>query len=160
MKIGELSKRTGVSQRLLRYYEELGLVVPGRAYNGYRTYEESHVDIVLQIKGLLEAGLPTRIIRQLLPCLVKPQTIYVPNVTPEMIATLQLEQARLSERIECLVRHRDSVGEYLETVLALKHATAATAERVALTEYGETQVTLPGQSSIPPAQRQATARLS
>ena len=42
-------------------------------------------------------GLPTRIIAQLLPCLDKPQTIYVPDVTPEMIATLQREQAGLSE---------------------------------------------------------------
>jgi DNA-binding transcriptional MerR regulator len=128
MRIGQLSQRTGVSQRLLRYYEELGLVAPGRAYNGYRTYEESHVDIVLQIKGLLEAGLPTRIIKQLLPCLVKPQTIYVPSVTPEMIATLQLERARLSERIECLLRHRDAVGEYLEKVLALKRTALGSAE--------------------------------
>jgi hypothetical protein len=37
------------------------------------------VDIVLQIKGLLDAGLPTRIIQQLLPCLDKPQTIYSPT---------------------------------------------------------------------------------
>ncbi|WP_307610321.1 MerR family transcriptional regulator [Pseudarthrobacter sp. W1I19] len=122
MRIGELSERTGVSKRLLRYYEEKGLVVPARSYNGYREYQESHVDIVLQIKGLLEAGLPTRIIEQLMPCLIQPQTIYVPSVTPEMVDTLKLEQARLSERIDCLVRHRDAVGNYLDKVLALKPA--------------------------------------
>jgi DNA-binding transcriptional MerR regulator len=73
------------------------------------------VDVVLQIKGLLEAGLPPRIIQQLLPCLDKPQTIYVPNVTPEMIATLQREQARLPERIEFLTRNRDAIADYLDT---------------------------------------------
>ena len=62
MKIGELAERTGVSRRLLRYYEEQGLITPSRALNGYREYAESHVDVVLQITGLLDAGLPTRII--------------------------------------------------------------------------------------------------
>ncbi|PZG19150.1 MerR family transcriptional regulator [Nonomuraea aridisoli] len=120
MRIGKLAERTGVSHRLLRYYEEQGLIIPSRAPNGYREYTESHVDIVLQIKGLLDAGLPTRIIRQLLPCLDRPETIYVPNVTPEMIATLQREQARLSERIEFLTRNRDAIADYLDTVLSVR----------------------------------------
>ncbi|MDT0469868.1 MerR family transcriptional regulator [Streptomyces gibsoniae] len=122
MRIGELAERTGVSRRLLRYYEEQRLITPARALNSYREYKESHVDIVLQIKGLLDAGLPTRIIQQLLPCLDKPQTIYVPNVTPEMIATLQREQVRLAERIECLTRNRDAIADYLDTVLSVRSA--------------------------------------
>jgi DNA-binding transcriptional MerR regulator len=82
------------------------------------------VDVVLQIKGLLEAGLPTRIIQQLLPCLDTPDTIYAPFVTPEMITTLQREQARLSERIEFLTRNRDAIAGYLETVLRVTPANA------------------------------------
>src|SRR5262245_12840414 len=124
MKIGELAVRTGVSRRLLRCYEEQGLIAPGRALNGYREYGEAHVDVVLQITGLLDAGLPTRIIEQLLPCLDKPQTIYVPDVTPEMIATLRREQARLTERIECLNRNRNAVADYLAQVLRFKAAKA------------------------------------
>jgi DNA-binding transcriptional MerR regulator len=120
MRIGELAERTGVSRRLLRYYEEKGLIVPSRADNGYREYAESHVDVVLQITGLLDAGLPTRIIQQLLPCLDKPQTIYVPDVTPEMIATLRREHARLSDRIECLTRNRAAIAEYLDKVIRVK----------------------------------------
>jgi DNA-binding transcriptional MerR regulator len=113
-----------VSRRLLRYYEEQRLVTPSRALNGYREYTESHVDIVLQIKGLLDAGLPTRIIRQLLPCLDRPQSIHVPHVTPEMIATLQREQVRLSERIACLTRNRDAIAEYLAAVIGVRSANA------------------------------------
>nr|WP_296071069.1 MerR family transcriptional regulator [uncultured Actinoplanes sp.] len=120
MRIGELAERTGVSRRLLRYYEEQGLITASRTLNGYREYQESHVDIVLQIKGLLDAGLPTRIIQQLLPCLDRPETIYVPDVTPEMIATLQHEQARLSERIDNLTRNRDAIADYLDTVISVK----------------------------------------
>jgi DNA-binding transcriptional MerR regulator len=122
MRIGELAERTGVSRRLLRYYEEQQLITPSRGFNGYREYKDSHLDIVLQIKGLLDAGLPTRIIQQLLPCLDMPQTIYVPNVTLEMVATLRHEQARLSERIECLTRNRDAIADYLEQVLSVKSA--------------------------------------
>jgi DNA-binding transcriptional MerR regulator len=124
MRIGELAARTGVSRRLLRYYEEQGLITPSRALNGYREYGQSHVDVVQQIAGLLDAGLPTRIIAQLLPCLNERQTIYVSDVTPEMIATLRHEQARLSERIEFLTRNRDAIADYLAKVLSVKAASA------------------------------------
>ncbi|OBF33037.1 MerR family transcriptional regulator [Mycobacterium sp. ACS1612] len=127
MKIGELAERTGVSRRLLRYYEEQGLLTPSRGDNGYREYREPTVDVVLQIKGLLDAGLPTRIIQQLLPCLDQPQTIYVPDVTPDMITTLRREQARLTERIEFLTRNRDAVADYLDKVLKVKAANASRA---------------------------------
>jgi DNA-binding transcriptional MerR regulator len=122
MRIGELAERTGASRRLLRYYEEQRLITSSRAPNGYREFGESHVHVVLQVKGLLDAGLPTRIIRQLLPCLDQSQTIYVPEVTPEMIVTLQCERARLSERIACLTRNRDAIADYLDMVLSVKSA--------------------------------------
>jgi DNA-binding transcriptional MerR regulator len=122
MRIGELAERTGVSRRLLRYYEEQGLVTPSRALNGYREYGEPHVHVVEQITGLLDAGLPTRIIAQLIPCLDKSESVYVPDVTPEILATLRREQARLSERIECLMRNRDAIADYVNEVVRVKSA--------------------------------------
>ncbi|WP_433712751.1 MerR family transcriptional regulator [Nocardia sp. CA-084685] len=116
MRIGELSERTGTSRRLLRYYEEQGLIVADRCANGYRAYDDRFVDRVLQIRGLLDAGLPTRIIKQILPCLDKPRTIYFPDATPEMLATLERERDRMSDRIRCLSRNRDAIAEYLEAV--------------------------------------------
>jgi DNA-binding transcriptional MerR regulator len=50
MRIGELSQRTGTPRRLLRYYEEQGLIAADRAPNGYREYDERFVDRVLQIR--------------------------------------------------------------------------------------------------------------
>lgn len=116
MRIGELSRRTGTSRRLLRYYEEQGLIAAQRCANGYRAYDERFVDRVLQIRGLLDAGLPTRIIKQILPCLDKPRTIYFPDATPEMLATLEGERERMNERIRCLERNRDAITEYLAAV--------------------------------------------
>ncbi|MGR3932683.1 MerR family transcriptional regulator [Streptomyces sp. BRA346] len=116
MRIGELSERTGTSRRLLRYYEEQGLILPMRCANGYRAYDERNVDRVLQIRGLLDAGLPTRIIKQILPCLDKPRVIHFSDATPEMLATLEHERDRMTERIAFLVRNRDAIAEYLAVV--------------------------------------------
>jgi DNA-binding transcriptional MerR regulator len=132
MRIGELSERTGASRRLLRYYEEQGLIVSSRCANGYRSYDESTVDRVAQVRGLLDAGLPTRIIRQILPCLDKPRAIHFPDATPEMLATLEEERDRMTTRIRCLTRNRDAITEYLEAVRA--GARAGTAPRPAAAE--------------------------
>ena len=37
-KIGEIAALYGISTDILRYYEELGILVPRRAPNGYRVY--------------------------------------------------------------------------------------------------------------------------
>lgn len=116
MRIGELSERTGIARRLLRYYEEQRLIVSSRLPNGYREYDEYTVDRVMQIRGLLDAGLPTRIIKQILPCLNKARVIHFTDATPEMIATLEHERDRMSSRIKCLTRNRDAIAEYLDAV--------------------------------------------
>ncbi|MFB7600832.1 MerR family transcriptional regulator [Streptomyces sp. NPDC056160] len=118
MRIGELSDRTGTPRRMLRYYEEQGLLTSDRSPNGYRDYDERSVDRVLQIRGLLDSGLPTRVIKQILPCLKKPRSIHVADATPETIATLEGERDRMTQRIECLVRSRDAIAVYVDAVLA------------------------------------------
>jgi DNA-binding transcriptional MerR regulator len=115
MRIGLLSERTGTSRRLLRYYEEQGLISSSRCPNGYREYDEACVDRVLQIRGLLDAGLPTRVIKQILPCL-STGVIHVSDATPQTIAILERERDRMTERIACLVRNRDAISDYLDVV--------------------------------------------
>lgn len=66
--IGELARRTGVSERLLRYYERTELIHAERRPNGYREYGDQTVETVRRVRALLAVGLPTRIIRQVLPC--------------------------------------------------------------------------------------------
>lgn len=117
MRIGELSDRTGTSRRLLRYYEEQGLIFSDRCHNGYRTYDESLVDRVLQIRGLLDAGLPTRIIKEILPCLLNtPTSIVFDEATPEMLTLLEGELTKMTERIDFLTRNRDAIATYLDAV--------------------------------------------
>ncbi|WP_330256486.1 MerR family transcriptional regulator [Nocardia sp. NBC_00565] len=68
MLIGELAGRTRTSERLLRYYERVGLLAADRRHNGYREYADDAEQRVTQIRALLAAGLSTRVIKQLLPC--------------------------------------------------------------------------------------------
>ena len=43
MNIGEISRIAGIPAKTVRYYEEIGLVKPARASNGYRAFRESDV---------------------------------------------------------------------------------------------------------------------
>jgi DNA-binding transcriptional MerR regulator/ribosomal protein S18 acetylase RimI-like enzyme len=115
MRIGELAKRTGTPARLLRYYEEQGLLSPARRANGYRDYAESLVDRVRQSRGLLEAGLPTRLIKIVLPCVADSENLC--TIGPDLVAELQRERDRMDARIACLSRNRDAIDAYLSKVV-------------------------------------------
>ncbi|NYD40049.1 MerR family transcriptional regulator [Nocardioides panaciterrulae] len=53
MQIGEVANRTGLSLRTIRYYEEMGLVVPSaRTTGGFRLYTESDVARLMVIKRM------------------------------------------------------------------------------------------------------------
>ncbi|MEU0936021.1 MULTISPECIES: MerR family transcriptional regulator [unclassified Embleya] len=114
MRIGELSRRTGVSARLLRYYEEQGLLRPARSENGYRDYPDNAIACVQQIRGLIDAGLSTRALRSVIPCLQGALTL-PPSPGPELVALLDNELAQLEERIACLTHNRDAIRDYLTT---------------------------------------------
>lgn len=116
MRIGKLSERTQVPARMLRYYEEQGLISPDRLDNGYRVYDEYVVDRVLKIRGLLDAGIPTRIIGDMLPCLNQPQQIVVPDPDPRLRAMLERERDRMTEKIGFLTDNRDRISHYIEAI--------------------------------------------
>ena len=43
MNIGEASRSSGLPAKTIRYYEEIGLILPDRAGNGYRDYSQTHL---------------------------------------------------------------------------------------------------------------------
>jgi DNA-binding transcriptional MerR regulator len=124
MRIGELSRRTGIPARMLRYYEEQDLLHPERACNGYRSYGAPAVYRVQQIRGLLDSGLTTEIIRNILPYLTRPDEIHQPGdidlhpgcLAPETAGLLRGEVDRIQQRIDCLTRNRDALQAYLAAV--------------------------------------------
>lgn len=42
MNIGQIAVATGLPSKTIRYYEEIGLIQPTRAANGYRSFTERH----------------------------------------------------------------------------------------------------------------------
>ncbi|MFE0629251.1 MerR family transcriptional regulator [Streptomyces sp. NPDC058864] len=115
MKIGELAEKTGVAARLLRYYEEVGILTPFRSPNGYRSYGEPAIERVLQIRELLEAGLTTDMIREVLPCLEavkeRPETAECPAAAD--LDGLRQQLGSIERRIDVLQRNRDAIKRYL-----------------------------------------------
>lgn len=57
MYIGEVSKRTGLSIRAIRFYEQIGLINAPRRQGKYRVYQESDVDMFILIKEATELGI-------------------------------------------------------------------------------------------------------
>lgn len=67
MTIGQAAERSGVSAKMIRYYETLGLLpVVNRAENGYRRYSESEVHSLRFIKRARDLGFSTAEISELL----------------------------------------------------------------------------------------------
>lgn len=54
--IGELAKRTQCSVRVIRHYEQCGLLLSKRSKNGYRQFDEAAVEHVTRIRVLLRNG--------------------------------------------------------------------------------------------------------
>jgi DNA-binding transcriptional MerR regulator len=106
MRIGEFSRRTGVGQRLLRYYEEQGLLSPERLPSGYREYADEDVATVRVIRMLLAAGLGTATIGGLLPCVVDGGRVLEPSCSG-MLPDLDRERARLDDAVAGLLAARD-----------------------------------------------------
>jgi DNA-binding transcriptional MerR regulator len=113
MRVGEVSDRTGVSARSLRYYEQQGLLAPCRGSNGYREYDELSVIRAANIRDLMAVGLTVEDIRLSLEsgCLDRPL-----NGMPACEGALQVAADRLAvldKRINALIGLRDRLAGHL-----------------------------------------------
>ncbi|AUN43173.1 MerR family transcriptional regulator [Tsukamurella tyrosinosolvens] len=103
MRIGELSKRTGVSPRSLRYYEERGLLISSRSDAGQRHYSDAAVQRVSLIRQLFDAGMSSRVIATVLPCVDVPGD---PAVAEETFTAMTRERDRIDADITHLIETR------------------------------------------------------
>ncbi|KOX08821.1 MerR family transcriptional regulator [Nocardiopsis sp. NRRL B-16309] len=101
MRIGELSRRTGVSPRSLRYYEEQGLLASTRTVGGHREYGPLAPERVDRIQCLFAAGLSSATIYELLPCIYAQER---GEPAPDLLDHLCEERARIAASLDRLER--------------------------------------------------------
>ncbi|MGD1895438.1 MAG: MerR family transcriptional regulator [Phormidesmis sp.] len=95
LQVGELAKQTGLSIRTLRYYDEIGLLVPShRTEAEYRLYSEADIARLQQILSLRQLGFALKEIHE---CLENPD-FSLPNVINLHLARLQ-EQMAVSQSL-------------------------------------------------------------
>ncbi|MFC8449037.1 MerR family transcriptional regulator [Kitasatospora sp. NPDC057223] len=114
MRIGELASRAGVSVRSVRYYEEQGLLASTRSASGQRHYTDGDVERVTFVQRLYAAGLSSRTIVELLPCVDAPSEANSDSALERMA----LERDRLSAHIADLVRTRAALDALTATARA------------------------------------------
>lgn len=114
MKIGELSKRTGVSIRMLRYYETEGLLGPQRTASGYRDYGPVDEQTVGRIKLLGAAGMTLDTIRQFLPCIHGDRFVIEPCDELRQVLRQQIEL--INEKMEKLTQSRIVLASFLSDI--------------------------------------------
>ncbi|MCG6567752.1 HEAT repeat domain-containing protein [Tessaracoccus sp. ZS01] len=144
LRIGEVSRLTGLTHRTLRHYDELGLLVPsGRSYSDYRLYSPEDMERLLAVQHLKSLGLSLDEVRQVLD---DPGTDAAELIGRHIVAV----EARIGEEQERLARLQrlraaaqtgwDDVLDVLSLGEQLQHEDPNVRFRAALTEQGAAAV--------------------
>lgn len=110
MKIGEVSKATGISCSAIRFYERQGLIDTdkvARAANGYRVYGEKELEDLRLIVKLKEFGLELNEIKNLLCDKTKSCEDLVASLSVQLNKFKEMERL-IAERIQLLTRAKES----------------------------------------------------
>lgn len=111
MQIGEISDRSNISIRMLRFYEAEGLLRPNRTASGYRDYSDADLDQARHIRQLADAGLTVEAMHDLLPCIISPEPTFHP--CDRLRARLQGEVAKLDRKLADIAQSRAQIAAYL-----------------------------------------------
>lgn len=114
MRIGEVASRSGVSARMLRHYEAIGLVTPGgRSSAGYREYDADDIVRIFHVESLRALGLSLREVGQALD----DPTFAPGDVVADLAARTEQRIGRERALLERLRRVADSGPGDWEQVL-------------------------------------------
>ncbi|TVZ75950.1 HEAT repeat domain-containing protein [Streptomyces sp. BK340] len=144
MLIGEVARRSGVSARMLRHYESLGLVRPsGRTGSGYREYSGEDIRRIFHVESLRSLGLSLREIGRALD-----DPGFVPSALVDDVVRQTRE--RIAAETELLTRLRrihatdpagwEDVLQVVALLQALGSQCADVRQRAALSSGGEVPV--------------------
>ncbi|MEV3994461.1 MerR family transcriptional regulator [Streptomyces halstedii] len=111
MRIGELAEQAGTTTRTLRYYESRGLLPARRAENGYRTYDDSDLRLIQQIRTLRDFGFDLEETRPFVDCLRAGHP--AGDASPASLAVYRRKLDELDALIDQLRSVRAEVGAHL-----------------------------------------------
>ncbi|AWS43779.1 HEAT repeat domain-containing protein [Streptosporangium sp. 'caverna'] len=144
MLIGDVARRSGVSARMLRHYDSLGLVRPtGRTGAGYREYSSEDIRRIFHIESLRSLGLSLRDVGRALDD---------PGFTPSELVDDLIRQTRerIADETELLTRLRrigaaepagwEEVLQVVALLQALGSKSAGKRQRAALSSVEEVAV--------------------
>ena len=111
MNIGQASQASGVSQRMIRHYEKIGLIPPPpRRDSGYRDYSDADVARLRFIANARDLGFPIEEIRDLL--------------------SLWSDRSRSSAEVKALASTRAAeLGRKVEALEAMRHTLLELADK-------------------------------
>ena len=111
--IGQLAKELGLSQRTIRYYEELGFINPRRTEGGFRTYSGRDADILRMVIRFKDLGMRLDDIRSLL---LTSETTLTSKVMTQLVEALQTRRCDFESKMkECTesIEQIDKVLKFL-----------------------------------------------
>lgn len=107
MNIGQAAKASGLTAKMLRYYERIGLLAPaGRTDSGYRQYGAEDLRVLAFVRRSRELGFSLEEIRQLLSLWQDRQ-----RASADVKALAKRHIAELDLKIAELTRLRSILGE-------------------------------------------------
>lgn len=122
LKIGDFARLADTNLRTLRYYEELGLILPAnRSAGGFRYYRQTDINRVQMIRDMQELGLPLEKIRELISAR---QNGEARDPFLDRVRQALVEQDNmLVERARMLDLQRKKVAQALHKISECRHCT-------------------------------------
>lgn len=101
MNVGTAARRSGLPAKTIRYYEDIGLILPARAENGYRDYSADDIHRLSFLKRARGLGFSIEDCRQLM--------------------ALYRDKGRASQDVRAIaLSHVDAIEEKLRELQAMR----------------------------------------
>ena len=110
MNIGDVAERAGLPAKTIRYYEDIGLITPARADNGYRRFSARDLHKLAFLKRARALGFSVGECRHLL-ALYEDQG----RASADVKALAQEHLARIDAKLEELAQMRRTLAELIES---------------------------------------------
>ena len=109
MNIGTASEKSGLPPKTIRYYEDIGLLSPGRAGNGYRDYSTADVHRLKFLQRSRGLGFSVEECRQLLSLYGDTQ-----RESAEVKAIAESKLVEIDRKIAELLELKTTLGHLVE----------------------------------------------